>query len=108
MRPTPSTKFQTIKEEYSAPNMGKITKEGRRINFKFEFNVPLEEFDSMEEAKESFLRYHSRIQKIIDNYFYLFIRSNMLKRSQSLKKVTGKEVVKIKELLKKLGYVDNE
>lgn len=108
---TPGSKVKdvtskVIKEAFSVSDIGKITKEGKKVEFKFEFTVPLEEFESMNEAKAALLKHHSRIQKIINNYFFLHLKSGFMKKRNALKSSSGKEVVKLRDILCKLGFID--
>lgn len=97
-----NSKFAITSEIWRDPEMGIIEKKGNKTVFTFQITAPMEDFKSMESAKEAFLEHHQRIQKIVNNYFYFFIRAQLQKHA-------GKVGVKnklIEKLLQKLGFID--
>ncbi len=96
--------FVTLQESVKVPDCGTIKKRGKKTYFTFEVTAPMEEFESMDDAKEAFKRHHHRLQKIMERYFYMSIRANIRKRAG----FADQKHDLVGRILAKLGFIDED
>ena len=98
-------KREVAKEEWSAPELGKVEKVGESAYFTFSFRVPAGKVKNMDQAKRLFNKHQRVLNRIVERYFYYFFQSDIHREcGRMIMLPKGSEIVE--STMRRLGFIE--